>query len=299
MLVIFGASGKVGATTVRQLHAAGHAVRAVVRSTDQSRRFSAMGCEAVIADLTDPRSVQQAIKGADAVQLLCPIPAGDRDPASSMRAMIDVAVQALRADTPRAVLALSDYGAELPEGTGITLLYHYLEQQLRSLPARLTFLRAAEHMQNWERFAAMALHKGILPSLHHPLHKVFPTVCAHEVGAVAAELLVTDAPSRSPRVVSVEGPRRVSASDVAEAFSAAFGKAVTAVELARGAWETTLQGAGLSANHTKLITELYDAHNAGKIDFDAGNTERRFGTIELSSAFATMLSAQRACEHPA
>jgi NAD(P)H dehydrogenase (quinone) len=303
MFVIFGASGKVGSITVKQLRAAGHAVRAVVRSDEQASRFSAMGCETAVADLTDLDSVQRAIKEATAVQILCPIPAGDADPESSMRAMIDIAVQALRADTPPAVLALSDYGAELQEGTGITLLYHYLEQQLRSLPTRLTFLRAAEHIQNWARLASTALQTGMLPSLHHPLHKLFPTVSATDVGVMAAQLLAATAPSHSyshsPRIVSVEGPRRVSANDVAAALSSVFERKVTGVELPRGQWETTLQRAGLSENHTKLITELYDTHNAGKIDFESGNTERRFGSTELTEALAAMLPARSRGEQPA
>jgi uncharacterized protein YbjT (DUF2867 family) len=307
MFVIFGASGKVGSMTVEQLRAAGHAVRAVVRSDEQASRFSAMGCETAVADLSDLDSVQRAIKGAAAVQILCPIPAGDADPESSMRAMIDTAVQALRADTPSAVLALSDYGAQLREGTGITLLYHYLEQQLRSLRTRLTFLRAAEHIENWARLASTALQTGMLPSLHHPLHKPFPTVSAPDVGVIAAELLAADAPSdphshshsHTPRIVSVEGPRRVTASDVAAALAAVFETKVTGVELPRDQWETTLQRAGLSENHTKLITELYDTHNAGKIDFEAGKTERRFGSTELTEALAAMLPARSRSEHPA
>jgi len=299
MFVIFGASGKVGSVTVNQLHAAGHAVRAVVRSNEQASRFSAMGCETAIANLTDRDSVQRAIKGATAVQILCPIPAGDPDPESTMRAMIDIAAQALRVDAPAAVLALSDYGAELPEGTGITLLYHYLEQQLLSLPTRLTFLRAAEHIENWARLASTAFYKGMLPSLHHPLDKPFPTVSAHDVGMIAAQLLTADAPTHSPRIVSVEGPRRVSANDVAAALCAVLERNVAAVELPRGEWEATLQRAGLSGKHTKLITELYDTHNAGKIDFESGNTERRFGATELAEALAAMRWARSLIEHPA
>jgi uncharacterized protein YbjT (DUF2867 family) len=296
MFVIFGASGKVGGITVKKLRAAGHAVRAVVRSHEQASLFSAMGCETAIADLTNLDSVQRAIKGAHAVQILCPIPAGNPDPASTMRAMIDVAAQALRVDPPLAVLALSDYGAELPKGTGITLIYHYLEQQLRPLPARLTFLRAAEHIENWERLASVALNKGVLPSLHHPLHKAFPTVSAYDVGAIAAQLLTAGAPPSSPRIVSVEGPRRASAIDVAQALSQIFDRKVAAIELPRVEWEVTLHRAGLSEKHAKLITELYDTHNAGKIDFESGKTERRFGTIELSEALAAVLSARSPSE---
>jgi NAD(P)H dehydrogenase (quinone) len=310
MYVIFGASGNVGSVTAAALREAGKAVRAVVRDKRQAPRFTAMGCEAVVADLTDPHAVRSAIEGAYAVQMLCPVPATDTDSEAKMRQMIDVAADALHASPPAAVLALSDYGAERPEGTGITLLYRYLESCLTPLDTDLTLLRSAEHMENWARVIPAALAKGVLPSLHHPVTKVFPTVAARDVGAIAAKLLLTvddrsdidavdkvrtngpndpNRPNR-PRIVSVEGPRRISAVDVAQVLSEVANRNVTALALPRGEWRSTLLHAGLSENHTNLITELYDAHNDGKIDIEAGQTECLRGTTSLREVIAALLS---------
>ena len=298
MYVIFGASGKVGSVTAAALRDAGKAVRAVVRDERQAQRFAAIGCETVMADLTDSQAVRSAIEGAYAVQILCPVPATDTDPEAKMRQMIDVAAEALHASPPAEVLALSDYGAEVPEGTGITLLYRYLEARLKPLRTRLTLLRSAEHMENWARVIPAALARGVLPSLHHPLTKAFPTVAARDVGAIAAQLLldgddsddVDEMRSDQPRIVSVEGPQRISAIDVAQVLSDVAKHKVTALALPRGEWNATLHHAGLTENHTRLITELYDAHNAGKIDVEAGQTERRFGATPLSEVIASMLS---------
>lgn len=215
-----------------------------------------------------------------------------------MRYVIDVAADALHASPPVAVLALSDYGAEVPEGTGITLLYRYLEARLTPLRTRLTLLRSAEHMENWARVIPAALARGVLPSLHHPLTKTFPTVAARDVGTIAAQLLLDgddsddadEMRSDRPRIVSVEGPQRISAIDVAQVLSDVAKHTVTALALPRGEWNATLRHAGLTENHTRLIAELYDAHNAGKIDVEAGQTERRFGATPLSEAIASMLS---------
>lgn len=292
MYVIFGASGKVGSVTATALRDAGKAVRAVVRDVRQAHRFAAIGCETVVANLADSRAVRSAIEGARAVQILCPVPATDADPEATMRRMIDVAADALNASPPVEVLALSDYGAEIPEATGITLLYHYLEARLKTLNTRLTLLRSAEHMENWSRVIPAALARGVLPSLHHPLTKAFPTVAAGDVGAIAAQLLLDiDAPrSDRTRIVSVEGPQRVSAIDVAQVLSDVAKRKVTALALPRDEWNTTLRHAGLTENHTRLIAELYDAHNAGKIDVEAGQTERRFGATSLREVIASMLS---------
>lgn len=294
MYVIFGASGNAGFATAAALRHAGHAVRAVVRDTRQSARLATLGCEVVRADLTDRASVAAAIRGARAVQILCPVPVADAHPEATMRTMIDVAADALRADPPETVLALSDYGAELDANTGITRLYHYFEQQLKAVAAQLILLRSAEHMQNWHRTIPAALASGVLPSFHHPLNKRFPTVAAQDVGAASAELLLDTARGHSPRVVSIEGPRRISATYVADVLTEIGGREVIARELPREQWMPVLLRAGLSERHAQLIVDLYDVHNAGKIDVEFGMHERRFGKTELIEVFAPIVAGLRA-----
>lgn len=299
MFVIFGASGKVGSVTAAKLRKAGHAVRAVVRNATQAQQLAAIGCKTVVADLTDPDSVRAAIKGATAVQMLCPLPAHDSDPETTMRTMIDVAADALQADPPPVVLAISDYGAELPEGTGLTLIYHYLETRFRSISTRLTLLRSAEHMQNWARQLPMMIDKGFLVSLHHPLSKAFPTVAAQDVGSIAGDLLLDQPASILPRIVSVEGPSRVTVTEVAAVLSEVSQRKIPAAEFPREQWHPALLHAGMSERRVKLVTDLYDAHNAGLIDIEANATERRFGTTTLAEVFSSLLAALPADRAPA
>ena len=295
MFVIFGAAGNVGRESATALRRAGHQVRAVVRDDRQRGLLAELGCETAVADMLDPAAVARAIEGAHAVQILCPLPQGHADPAAAMRRTIDASVEALRANPPPHVLALSDYGAQLPEGTGITTLFHYLETQLRTVETRLTFLRAAEHMHNWARVLPLALAQHVLPSLHHPLDKLFPTVAAHDVGLAAAALLLEARASQAaPRIVSIESEERVSALDVARTIGELSGGPIVAREVPRDDWAAMLQSAGLGEQHARLIIELYDAHNAGRIDVEADISERRFGATTLAQVFAGLLSRVRA-----
>ncbi|SIT39723.1 conserved hypothetical protein [Paraburkholderia ribeironis] len=290
MFVILGAAGHVGRMSATALRRAGHAVRAVVRDEKQSAPLAAIGCELAVADLNDAASVARAIDGAHAVQMLCPVPRAHADPAAAMRHMIESGVAALRAAPPRHVLALSDYGAEHPDGTGITTLFHYLETQLRTVDSQLTFLRSAEHMDNWARVMPAALEHGVLPSLHHPLDKRFPTVAAQDVGLLAAELLLDARPPRmAPRVVSIESQERVTALDVARTLARVSGRPIAAREVPRSEWAAVLHRAGLGERHARLIIELCDAHNAGRIDVEAHVSERRFGATTLAQEFAAMM----------
>lgn len=291
MFVILGAAGNVGRACATALRRAQCDVRVVVRHEKQRGPLAEIGCETAVVDLFDTASVARAIDGARAVQLLCPVPHGHADPAAAMRSMIDASVAALRADPPEHVLALSDYGAEHAGGTGITTLFNYLETQLRIVDSRLTFLRAAEHMHNWARVLPMALARGVLPSLHQPMDKRFPSVAAQDVGSAAAELLRDAWPLSliSPRVVSIESVERITASDVARTLAELSGRSVEARDVPRNDWDTMLRGAGLSEPHARLIAELYDAHNAGRIDVEAGISEQRFGATTLRQAFATLV----------
>ncbi|MDE2201698.1 MAG: NmrA family NAD(P)-binding protein [Burkholderiaceae bacterium] len=291
MYVIFGASGRVGLATAIALRNAGRPVRAVVRQARQGEGLSRIGCEIVCADLTDRASVARAIEGATAVQVLCPVPTRNVDPASTMERMIDVAADALRANPPACVLALSDYGAELDQGTGLTGLFHLLEARLKLLATHLTLLRSAEHTENWAAMLPVMLASGRLPSLHDPLDRRFATVAAADVGALAAELLLDAPPRKTPRIVSIEGPRRVSLIEVARAFSAVVGREIIADAVPRNLWAAMLQRAGLSDNHGQLITALYDALNAGRIDVEKGVSELRYGKTELSDVCAEMVAA--------
>ncbi|WP_175835427.1 NAD(P)H-binding protein [Burkholderia anthina] len=295
MFVIFGASGNVGLSTVATLRDAGHPVRAVLRDARHRERFAQLGCDVAIVDLTDARAIDAAIAGAQAVQILCPVPVTDSDPAATMERTIDIVTGALVANPPPVLLALSDYGAERDGNTGITRLFHRLEVKLKTVPTRLTLLRAAEHLQNWARVLPVALGTGVLPSFHHPVDKVFPTVWAPDVGVAAARLLLDPAESgNGPRVVSIEGPRRVSVRDVAAMLGAAAGREIVARELPRDAWTATLLRAGLSERHAQLIVDLYDVHNAGQIDVEAGVSERVYGATAPAEALAVLVREQAA-----
>jgi predicted nucleic acid-binding protein len=166
------------------------------------------------------------------------------------------------------------------------MTFQALEQALRPVAPNLVLVRSAEHMENWARVVGVAAKTGAAPSMHHPLAKLFPTVSAYDVGAVAAELLLNAESAEGVRVVHVEGPQRYTPVDVAGAMSAVLRREVAARELPRRDWEVLLAAAGMSPNYARLVADLYHAHNAGRIDVEAGVGEIRRGVTELAEAFA-------------
>ena len=285
-IAVFGATGKIGSTAAADLRRRGLDVRAVVRNATKEAALSLpanTGCELFVADLLDRDATARALESVDGALFICPPGATSDDVLGHAQRIIDATAEAIDAARPAQVVVISDYGAHVPSGTGVTLLFRALEERYRALSVPITFLRSAEHMQNWSRQARIARARGVLPSLHHPVTKTFPTVSAFDVGSVAAELLAREPAHRGVRVVHVEGPRRYCAVDVAQTFEHLLGRSVVAQALPRAEWASVLTGAGLSADYARLVTELQDTHNAGGIDVEPDGEVLR-GPTELSDA---------------
>jgi len=282
MYVILGAAGKLGRQTVRGLRSRNLPVRAVVREATRAAPLRDLGCETGVADLRDGASLDRVLDGAQAVQVICPVMPREADALAAMKRVTEVVAGALERARPQVVLAISDYGAEVPAGTGVTMAFHHLEERLAQLPAAVIFVRSAEHMENWTRFVKVAAETGELPSMHQPLTKQFPTVSAGDVGIIAAELLAGPPPA-GRRIVAVEGPRRVDARDVAAAFAVALGREVVSREVGRQERIPALLRGGLSESYAALVAELYEAHNAGKIDVEPGAGEVRRGSTDIAT----------------
>ena len=205
------------------------------------------------------------------------------DAGTDMKNIIDAIAGALTATRPERILAISDYGAQVDSGTGITMIFHYMEARLSKVPGTLIFLRSAEHMQNWARVIKPALETGVLPSFHHPISKIFPTISAPDLGGIAVELLQQKPAASRPHIVHAEGPRRYSALDVAATLSEILGRQIVAKELPEENWIPALTRGGAGESYAELIRELFVGHNAGLIDVEPGG-EVRLGTTELREA---------------
>lgn len=288
MFVVLGATGKVGRSTISELRRSGAPVTAVVRNGEAARDLQAIGCKIAVADIRDSGALCNAMRDATAVQVICPTSTRAEDASSEMQAAISAIAAALDAARPRSILAISDYGAHLTADTGITLTFRRLEDELRKLDAPLTFVRSAEHMQNWSRLAKHAVRSGLLPSMHHPITKRFPTISASDVGLISADLLMSagDAPLR---IVHAEGPERYSVEEVARILGELAGRQVTAKELPPTEWVPTLIGGGLSSSYANLVAATYRAHNAGLIDVERDVGETATGKTTLREVLAPMV----------
>ncbi len=285
MYAVTGITGQVGGVVALALLAAGHDVRAVVRSVEKGRTWAAQGCDVAVAEMHDVQALTQAFAGTDGVFILLPPNFDPSEGFPESRALIDTIRQALAAAGPRRVVCLSTIGAQADQPNLLRQL-SLLEAALGSLPMPVAFLRAGWFMENTLWDIEPAQLTGVIDSYLQPLDQAVPMVATADVGRVAAELLQED--WQGVRVVELEGPVRVSPLDIAAGLSALLGKPVRARAVPRDSWEDLFRAQGMRNPLPRV--QMLDGFNAGWIRFEAGERGTRKGGLSLYSVLEGLTS---------
>jgi NAD(P)H dehydrogenase (quinone) len=289
MYAITGITGKAGGALAQTLLAAGQPVRGVVRDEKKGEAWASQGCEVVLAEMEDAPALTEAFSGATAVFILPP-PEFDPEPGyPEARAVIDSVVEALTAAKPPKVLCLSTIGAD---ATRDNLLSQrtMLEAALRALPLQLAILRPAWFIDNVAWDVASARETGVIHSFLQPTDKAFPMVAAEDVGRAAAELIQTDWTGAG--VVELEGPRRLTPNDLADAFASAMGKPVRAAPVPRDSWDGLFRSQGMRNPGPRM--RMLDGFNEGWIDFQDDGRKAIKGQTDAIAVIAALVASAEA-----
>jgi NAD(P)H dehydrogenase (quinone) len=289
MYAITGVTGKVGGALARTLLAAGQPVRAVVRDARKGEAWASLGCEVVPAEMEDASALAKAFSGATAVFILPP-PEFDPEPRyPEARAAIDSVVEALTAAKPAKVLCLSTVGADAVHDNLLSQRT-MLEAALRALPLQLAILRPAWFIDNVAWDVASARDTGVIHSFLQPTDRAIPMVAAEDVGRTAAELI--QAEWSGVRVVELEGPRRLTPNDLADAFASALGKSVRAVPVPRDSWEGLFRSQGMKNPVPRM--RMLDGFNEGWIDFQNDGRETIKERTDAIAVIAALVASTEA-----
>jgi uncharacterized protein YbjT (DUF2867 family) len=290
MYAITGITGNVGGALARELLARGEPVRAVVRDRQRAQSWAAQGCEIAVARMEDSESLTAAFRGAKGVFVL---PPPEFDPAPGFpeaRVVTEAVSTALRAALPEHVVCLSTIGAQARESNLLTQRT-LMEEALRNLPMAVTFLRPAWFFENAAWDVASAREQGLIESYLQPLDKPLPMVATADVGRLAAALLLEPHNGTGPRVIELEGPRRVSPNDIAAAFARVLGRPVHAQVVERNRWEALFVAQGMK--HPLPRMRMLDGFNEGWISFEHRDSEIVRGDVELETVIQALVTNAR------
>jgi uncharacterized protein YbjT (DUF2867 family) len=289
MYAITGITGKVGGEVARHLLANGQSVRAVLRDRAKAADWVAKGCDTAIADMTNAEQLAAAFSGTEGVFIL---PPSDFDPEPGYpeaKQVIDQVTRALMTARPERVVCLSTIGADAPHDNLLTQRT-LMERSLNSIDLPVTFLRPGWFMENALWDVASARDEGVLRSFLQPADKAFPMVATKDVGRLAADLLRQ--PWSGTRVVELEGPVRVSANDLAQAFAAVLGRPVRVEIVARESWEGLFRAQGMMNPLPRI--RMLDGFNEGWIEFaDQGRSAVK-GTTPLLEVITALDAGNKA-----
>jgi uncharacterized protein YbjT (DUF2867 family) len=268
IFVVAGANGHVGSVVARELLAAGHKVRAIVRDVDKAKALASQGAEPLAGELTDAGSLTRAMRGADGVFLLLPPVPAAPDVRAVQDRMIHSQTTAVTESGIRHVVLLSSWGAEKPAGTGPIVGLHVFEEALKKTGAVSTFVRAGSFTENLLSVLPAAQHQSILPNFFPPEHKV-PTVATRDVAAVVVRSLLS--PPAATQVVYVLGAHEYSAVDQAAYLSKKLGKEIKLLNLPVSAASGAIQQGGVGASMANLLQEMYEGATKGLLGVEPGH----------------------------
>jgi uncharacterized protein YbjT (DUF2867 family) len=289
MYAITGITGKVGGEVARHLLANGQSVRAVLRDRAKAADWTAKGCDVAIAEMENAEQLTAAFSGTEGVFIL---PPSDFDPEPGYpeaKRVIDQVTRALMTARPQRIVCLSTIGADAPHDNLLTQRT-LMERSLSAIDLPVTFLRPGWFMENALWDVASARDEGVVRSFLQPADKAFPMVATRDVGRLAAELLRQ--PWSGTRIVELEGPVRVSANDLAQAFAVVLGRPVRVDIVSRDSWEGLFRAQGMKNPLPRI--RMLDGFNESWIEFSDQGRPAVKGDTSLLEVITALVAGNAA-----
>ncbi|MEO3888397.1 NmrA family NAD(P)-binding protein [Nonomuraea sp. B5E05] len=222
MILVTGATGRIGGRVVHELTAAGATVRALTRRPDEVQLPG--GAVAMLGDLRVAASVEPAFEGVD-VAYLFPVPGWP---------IADLLALARKAGVRRIVLLSS---ATLPGGPSLIEQQHRAnEDAVRASGMLCTFVRPTAFMAN-DLSWAPSIRAGDTVYNAFPDASLAP-VDEHDIAAVVAAALLDD--DRAGHTYELSGPEPLTTVERVEILGEVLGRPLRFTELSPQELRTAL-----------------------------------------------------------
>jgi uncharacterized protein YbjT (DUF2867 family) len=288
MYFIMGGTGHVGSATAEALLARGEAVTIFTRNAERAAHWRESGANIVEGDVEDVESLHVALRLARRALILNPPADVDTDIDTVERRRVANILVALEDTALEKVVAISTGGAQPGERLGDLNVLWELEEGLRRQDIPAAINRGVYYMSNWDGLLEPVRTTGTLTAMFDA-ELVIPMVAPRDVGEFAAERLVS--PATDTGVRYVEGPRRYTSKDVAQAFALALNREVALEVTPRSQWRPNFRRLGFSEAAADSYARMTEVSVDG--GFEMPEDAWR-GTIDLQSYIQELVnSAER------
>jgi uncharacterized protein YbjT (DUF2867 family) len=229
VILISGATGRIGTAASLELHAAGIPFRVFLRDPDKYALKDSPGIEIMTGDFQDEASVRKAMTGVERALL---VTGNGPDQASNERSFATIAADS----GVDHLVKVSSLEASAEATTVLPTMHYASEQFIESRGLTWTFLRPNFFMQNLLLYAASIANAGLFAL---PLGDAKAAMIdARDVGEIAAKALSED--GHENKIYRLNGPDLVTFGDVAKRMSAALGKEIRYVDQSPEDFRATL-----------------------------------------------------------
>lgn len=246
MILVTGATGKVGGEVARLLLADGVPVRVLARSEERAAPLAALGAEVVVADLARPDTLAPACAGAAALVL---VPPDEEDMDVLQRNAVEAAVGA----GVGRIVKLSLVEPDLASPSRIIRWHASGERAVEASGLRFTHVRANSFLQNLLWLAPAIRERGAFESCMAERRMAW--VDTRDVAATIVAVLGRD--DLDGLAVEATGPEALSYGEIAARIERTTGAPCRYVDLAPAELEARLLGEGWPAWLAEEVALVY------------------------------------------
>ena len=250
-ILVIGATGVVGRHVVRQLSAAGHRPRALVRDPRRARRRLGDHAESFAGTLDRPETIEAALTGTDRVFLLT------RQTSRQAEQECAVIRAAARAQV-RHVVKLSVFRADDLSSLQVARQHRLTERALEQSGLAYTILRPVFFMQN---LFGMLRHGAIRTATGHGRVAM---IDARDIASAAVTTLTSNA--HDGRTYTLTGPKALSFDEVASILGAQIGIHVRHMGVSPDDVRQAVQRTGVESWFADDMANLHDLLASGYED---------------------------------
>jgi len=245
VILLTGATGKIGGETAKQLLEKGARLRALVRDGAKAANLKAAGVELVVGDIADADAVRRALTGVDKAFLL--LPNGEHQEANEKQ-FTDLCVAA----GVKHLVKMSSMEAVPTAKTPIPRAHWAVEEYIRRSGLDWTMIKPNFFMQNLLASARTIKEQG---KFFLPMGNGTTGMAdARDIGAVCAEVLTGT--GHAGQSYEITGPEVLTFHQVAERFSAVLGKKVEYVPMPMAQFRERMTNI-LKPWHLNAVCELF------------------------------------------
>ncbi|MCH8929268.1 MAG: SDR family oxidoreductase [Candidatus Marinimicrobia bacterium] len=261
-ILVTGANGNVSSALITNLVDKGASVRGLVRDESKGQSLKDSGVEIAIGNLNDQDSIEKALEGVEKVFLLTPVA---EDAPQLAKNVIDAAV---KQGSPY-IVRVSAVGAASDAPSRNSRAHAETEADLKNSGLPYTILKPHFFMQNMMMAAESIASEG---KIYMPFKDgKLGMIDIRDVADVSAVILTEE--GHEGKTYTPSGPKSISMTEVAAAFSSALDKEVNYIDVPMEAADESLSGMGFPEWNKNAYLEYFKAYSEGWGDYTSSDVE--------------------------